>query len=90
MEVDQQANRIAAESQVRKQLCLVYRRGFRESLQFDEDSIFNEEVDAIPDVDLSSAIDDRYGHFDFDSESLQDQFLMKAHPVCALEKPGSQ
>lgn len=90
MKVDQKANRIAAEPQIRQQLCLVDGQHRRQRFQLDEDAIFNEQVDAIPDVDPALAIDDGNWPFDLHSQPLQDEFMMEANTVCALEKPRSK
>jgi len=90
MEVDQKANGIAAESQIRQQLGLVDGQHLRQCFQLDEDSIFNKQVDAITDVDLAPAINDRNWPLDLHFQPLQDEFLMKAHAVCALEEAGPE
>jgi len=90
MEVDQKANGIAAESQVRQQLCLVDGQHLREGFQLDEDSILNEQVDAITNVDLASAVREGDRGFNRNTQPLEDEFLMEANTIRTLEKSRSQ
>ncbi len=57
------------------------------ALDFDNNSVADDQVDSIAEVDLLAVINYRQSHLAFDSEALFSKLVDEAGVICAFEQP---
>ena len=90
MEIDQQTYVAAAQADVGKQLRLVDGINGFDALDFDDDEVFDDQIDAIAQIDALSVIDYGESYLPRNGETLFAKFVGQAGFVGALEEAGAQ
>jgi hypothetical protein len=89
IEVDQQADTVTTESEIGHHLCVVERVQFFHGLQFDDDAVFDEEIDPVSRIDPDVAVADWKSYLMFESQSIHTKLVSEAGVIRAFEAAGS-
>lgn len=90
VEVQQQANRQTAQSQIGQKLRPMHREHLFHRLEFEDNRVLHDEVESIPGVHMNIAIADRQTHLGFEAHGDAVQFVCEAGAVRALEQARSE
>ena len=90
MKVDEESGRLLYQSQIRQQLSMIHRRQFAHGFQFNDDAVFDEQVESEARAHDSSFEFDGYWEFGLNAEPFLLQHVLEADPVGAFEETGAQ
>jgi hypothetical protein len=90
IEVYKQSDGFATELKVRKYLGLMYRRDGLDRLDFDHHQVFHQQINAIAQFELYTAINDRETYLRGGMDSGTPQFKLKAGRVSAFQQAGAE
>lgn len=86
IEVQKQADFLAAQFQIRDQLGFMERDHFFHGFQFDDDCIFNENVDPVADIQFHLVVNQRQTHLAKRSESTFPKLINQTRFVSRFQK----
>ena len=87
IEIDQETDSLAAQSQIREQLRLVNGQDRFDGLDFNDHCVFNEDVDPITEVDRDAIVFKGARLFGFVRESMASQLVTQADAIRPLQQP---
>jgi len=90
IEVDEQAELMVTQFQVRQNLRKMERKQFLHCFEFNDDAILDNEVDAISRIELDVVIDDRKSHLMCEGDAIFGELIAEARIVCALKATSSK
>ena len=88
VEVQKQTDLQSAQSQVRQQLCSTEWDDLFDSLQFENDALFHEEVETISGIEMKALVRDWQFDLCFESERRRLHLVLETCAVRALQKSG--
>jgi len=90
VEIDQETETVVPELQLREQLCLVNRDDLCDRLGFDHNTVVDQKINSIGDIELDPIIPHRDGDFAADREAALAQFVCETHLICPFEQSRSK
>src|SRR5262249_15173124 len=90
VEVQKQANAMAAEFQVRDQLGSVERQQFFNRFDLDDDAVFDKEVDAVAGVERDAAVNDRQANLVLKVHTARLEFMTQTRAVRTFKKTSTE
>jgi hypothetical protein len=90
VEVDEQSDTLATQFEVGEQLCFVDRKDGLNRFHFDDHLVFDEQIDAVAELDDEPIVFDRkwFLRFEGDAEALQ--FVTEARSIRTFQKTRSE
>lgn len=90
IEINEQPDSNAAQSHVRQDLCLVNRMDCFHALDFDDNHVLNDQVDAVAKLNLFSIEHDRQSNLTRYRESAFSEFMSETRLIDTFQQPRSQ
>jgi len=90
VEVYEQPHFMSAEFQIRQDLRHMKREQFLNSLQFQDDAIFDQEIDAVPSIDANAVVHDWHPDLMVETHAILSQLIANTCVIGAFETPRSQ
>jgi hypothetical protein len=86
IKVNNDANALASQLEISKQLCVVDWQEVLDAFQFENDFILNDEVQSIPAIQLYAFVFDGQGHLALKSQPTEVEFVTQTLLISRLEK----
>src|SRR5262245_46016299 len=90
VEVEQESDLVAAQLQIGDQLCGVQRQQFFNGFDFDDDAVFEQEVDSIAGVESYAAVHDRQTNLVLKLYAARHELMAETSAVRTFQQPGSE
>ncbi len=90
IEIDEKAEAEVGKLEIGEKLGFMNWMKSSHGLQVNDDRAFDEEVDAIADIEPDTSVEHRDWHLYLDEEPAQPQLLCKAGLISALQQAGSE
>jgi hypothetical protein len=90
VEVDEQPYLETTEFQIGQYLCKMQREQFLHCFEFENDAVFDDEIDSVSGVQLNAVIDDRKPHLMCERDTVLRELIAETCVVSAFKAAGTE